>query len=400
MSKGLFQLEFSPPNPAENRKRELRKEKERDKRLKQQRRQEGDVSFLSPTGRNESMASENGICLELTDDEAKFNAGDGTAVRTSSVSSPITYTSSHFDELKTRFHEVEKENVSLRTENIMLNKSLAKVEQNLEKTRSAKERLIIEKTKLEGQVGAFLNPEWKKGNQDILCRAEELQLNVGKFNSSRTESEIRARMEELERENKRLCRTVGDKDREMKNQLLANEAALIAATKDSETLKSLEAQLDAKNADLEAMTARNQELELVFQREKQQREEENKSMVAIDKLSEQEAEIEELCEQHEIDEQTIAGLRSELSSMKEKLSIYEEEIKFAKEELDGFSGRNEKLRASVDRLTDENQLYVDEIEKLKGELEKSTQECNDLKILLKQSYQEAKAVQSEVGILI
>ena len=440
MSKGLFQHEFSPPDPAENRKRELRMEKERDARLNQQRRQEGDVAFLSPNCGNASAkddTSQNKLCLEMSPD-ANFPA-DRAMVRTSSVSSPITYTSSHFDELKTHCHEVEKVNASLRTENTMLhtentmlNKTLAKAEQSLEKIGFEKERLIIEKSKLEGQANAFLNPEWNKGSKDMICRVEELEENVGKFNSTRTESEARARLEELEREIHRFRKALGEKDGEIKKQLAENEASIATAKKGADEVASLKSQLDARNSDLSRAEECNRELEITHQKkdadlvallkdqldvktsdlaraeecnreheiarqnEQKEREAESKSLVPIEKLSHLEAEIEELCEQHEVDERTIEGLRSEIASVKDALSASQEEIKLAEEKLNGSTEKNIELVTKINRLTQENQSYKDEIEALRGELEKYVQECSDLKILLDDSTREANEIKSGV----
>ena len=440
MSKGLFQHEFSPPDPAENRKRELRMEKERDARLNQQQRQEGDVAFLSPNCGNASAkddTSQNKLCLEMSPD-ANFPA-DRAMVRTSSVSSPITYTSSHFDELKTHCHEVEKVNASLRTENTMLhtentmlNKTLAKAEQSLEKIGFEKERLIIEKSKLEGQANAFLNPEWNKGSKDMICRVEELEENVGKFNSTRTESEARARLEELEREIHRFRKALGEKDGEIKKQLAENEASIATAKKGADEVASLKAQLDARNSDLSRAEECNRELEITHQKkdadlvallkdqldvktsdlaraeecnreheiarqnEQKEREAESKSLVPIEKLSHLEAEIEELCEQHEVDERTIEGLRSEIASVKDALSASQEEIKLAEEKLNGSTEKNIELVTKINRLTQENQSYKDEIEALRGELEKYVQECSDLKILLDDSTREANEIKSGV----
>lgn len=105
VSRGLFQMEFSPPDPAEIRRMELQKEKERDERLRQERRQEGEVYFLSPSSKQQPSA-----CA---------SACEKNTCESSSIHSGITLNSTHFEELQLRLHEKDKENASLKAEKNM-----------------------------------------------------------------------------------------------------------------------------------------------------------------------------------------------------------------------------------------------------------------------------------------
>ena len=174
------------------------------------------------------------------------------------------------------------------------------------------------------------------------------------------------------------------------------ELELVHQKKGADQVALLKDQLDVKTSDLARAEECNRELEIARQNEQKEREAESKSLVPIEKLSHLEAEIEELCEQHEVDERTIEGLRSEIASVKDALSASQEEIKLAEEKLNGSTEKNIELVTKINRLTQENQSYKDEIEALRGELEKYVQECSDLKILLDDSTREANEIKSGV----
>ena len=245
---------------------------QRDERLNQQRRQEGDVFFLSPnskkkTTRKENTSStcrdQNQFCLELSP-EVKIPSD--ALVRSGSVASSITHTSSHFDELKVRCREHEstisslskentnlsKENASFKMENTMLKKNLTKSEHQLEKVGSEKNRLMVEKAKLDIKVDSYENSEWKESNQKLFSRMQELEENVGKYKSDRSNSQTRAYMEDLQEENDRLRKANEQLNAKMKLQGSEYESALAVAKDATEATIASTAQLSSdeeKNAE-------------------------------------------------------------------------------------------------------------------------------------------------------
>jgi chromosome segregation ATPase len=354
----------------------------------------------------------------------------------------------------------------------MLSKSLTKAEKGLEKIGLEKERLIIEKTKLEGQIHSFLNPEWNKGNQDVLSRAQELEEKVGKFNSIRTESEIHARMTELEKDNEKLRKVIEVQKEDMKRQAAEREDSLAAIDEGAAEIKFLKAELEKKepdpamaeviekgaaeikflkaelekkkvdpamaeavekgaaeikflkaelekkkpdpamaeaiekgaaeieflkaelekkNSDLAILEGRYKELEMSAQQE------ESKNIAANEKISEQEAEIEELCEQNETNEKITEELRYQITSLKNTSTNMKHtlEAKFASCEKDRI-----ELSTKVDKLTAENQTYQNEIESLRKEHKKYLEQCNEVKILLDQSSNRTNELKSQVGLIM
>ena len=245
---------------------------QRDERLNQQRRQEGDVFFLSPNSKKKTTRKENTsitcrdqnqFCLELSP-EVKIPSD--ALVRAGSVASSITHTSSHFDELKVRCREHEstisslskenttlsKENASFKMENTMLKKNLTKSEHQLEKVGSEKNRLMVEKAKLDIKVDSYENSEWKESNQKLFSRMQELEENVGKYKSDRSNSQTRAYMEDLQEENDRLRKANGQLNAKMKLQGSEYESALAVAKDATEATIASTAQLSSdeeKNAE-------------------------------------------------------------------------------------------------------------------------------------------------------
>lgn len=409
VSRGLFQMEFSPSDPQQIRKMELQKEKERDERLKQKRCLEGDVSFLSPgpgSAKKNVDSDANQFCLQLSPAGRLPVERTITSIRpmsrASSVNSGITLNSTQLEEMHARLHELDKENASLRAENKMMDLNLSKVQQRYDddtaKWDVKNQKLIIENAKLHGKLQYYLVPandseKWKA--MDL--KVEELNQELGEFRTERSKKQIDsahgARFNDMDRQVARLQQSLAEKDAQIKTQAQMHEHALASVKKEMEEHAAMKIEVDKckrklqeeKDAALDEVDNVQKQLEntRVALSQQNQREKELQLRLgsidqgASERNNELEAEVVELCEVNECNEKRIRDLDKQvmdtqqaLTESGEKCVEIENEIVLTKEKLNDSEGRNAKLESEMVKLIDENAACKREISILNAKLEK------------------------------
>lgn len=412
VSRGLFQMEFSPPDPEEIRQLELRKEKERDERLRLQRCQDGDVYFLSPAG--------------------KKHSSDSNETRRSEVSSHsgLSVNTSNLEELQLQLHDKDKENASLRAEKRMLETNLEKLQQkydeNFAKWEIDKQTLIVENAKLQGKLHAFQSPVLTdlKDFKNLEYRVQEMSQKLGEFNSERSKNrmdyEYAVRLEEMERQTTKLQKALEKKEGEVKSLTREHEEALSAAM---DRLKQYESnkvtlndcirklEIEKNEALLRARDAQS-EVEKIKRTmlEKERMEQELQLQLSrardngIEQNSEQEDEIRELCELNESQEKELCRLQTEMESLREQLyalreekSVLERETSRAITTSNEYEETNHALKSQIDILKRESSTREREIASLKSKLEEKTLECGNIKQELMTMADKIKILKSEVS---
>ena len=426
VSRGLFQMEFSPSDPQQIRKMELHKEKERDERLKQKRRLEGDVSFLSPgpgsAKKNvDSSANANQFCLQLSPAGMLPVESTVTSIRplsrASSVNSGITLNSAQVEELHARLHEMDKENASLRAENKMMDFNLNKVQQRYDddtvKWDVKNQKLIIENAKLHGKLQYYLVPandceKWKA--MDL--KVEELNQELGEFRTERSKKQIDsaqgARFNDMDRQLARLQQSLAERDAQIKTQAQMHESALASVKKEIEEHAAMKIEVDKckrrlqeeKDAALDEVENVQKQLEdtrVALSQQNQREKELQLTLGSIDqgaskRNNDLETEVAELCEINECNEKRIRDLDKQVMDVQQALTESEKkcveienDIVMTKEKLDDSEGRNAELESKMVKLVDENVACKREIsilnaklEKYENEMKKFTNQVNEI----------------------
>lgn len=412
VSRGLFQMEFSPPNPDEIRRLELQKERERDERLRLQRCQDGEVYFLSPTRKKHSSES-----------NLKHRS------ESSSTHSGITINSSNLEELQVQLHDKDKENASLRAEKRMLESNLEKLQQkydeNFAKWEIDKQKLIVENAKLQGKLHAFHSPVLTdlKDFKNLEYRVQEMSQKLGEFNSERSKNRVDyehgVRLEEMEQQITKLQSTLEKKEEEIKALTKEHQEALSAAMDKLKQYESNKVTLNDRVRKLEIeknealLRAHEAQTELekinAIMLEKERVEEELRlqlSSVRDDgferRNSEQEDEIRELCELTESQEREICRLQTEMeslekqvSSLNDEKSMLEQEMSQAITALNEFKEDNHSLSSQIEMLKQESSNGDREIVSLKSKLEDKTLEYHNIQQELMQMTEKVKMFESE-----
>jgi kinesin family member C1 len=257
IKKGLFQMEFSPPNPQEIRNNELKKESERIERLNSERRKEGDVYYLSPGPKTQN----NQFCLDfspMVDHESL------------AVTNEVEHTKLLLA-LKERIGKLEDEIQSLKCEKHYFEKSneeylskIEKLEKRLESQRSKfeqeKSKLLVTVAKLESERDRALE-EKSDDNVDLKQRLDQLFEKVigalHKEKSAGYDATNNERMMQLETELKQMLQNQDDtldlksKMESLSRELQQSKKAVTDFEKKNDDLTQELTSTKALNSDLE-----------------------------------------------------------------------------------------------------------------------------------------------------
>ena len=165
------------------------------------------------------------------------------------------------------------------------------------------------------------------------------------------------------------------------NQLASeHEATLALVKKEAENIDSLNVQLNEKDAAL--IMAEERTLQI---KDAHKRELEATSHSFLEKLSEQEEEIKELCEQHELNEKDMSVLQIQIENIQKSLMASEcknqelqNELVASQMKVEESSLKNIELQANLQRLKEENLALSDKIKLLSDDVERYRQESDQM----------------------
>jgi len=165
------------------------------------------------------------------------------------------------------------------------------------------------------------------------------------------------------------------------NQLASeHEATLALVKKEAENIDSLNVQLKEKDAAL--IMAEERTLQI---KDAHKRELEATSHSFLEKLSEQEEEIKELCEQHELNEKDMGVSQIQIENIQKSLMASEcknqelqNELVASQMKVEESSLKNIELQANLQRLKEENLALSDKIKLLSDDVERYRQESDQM----------------------
>lgn len=364
VKKGLFQMEFSPPNPEEIRKNELKKESERAERLNSERRQQGDVYYLSPSS---SKTRNNQFCLD-------FSPGvvDNHSL---TVSNEVEQTKLLLA-LKERIEKLEDKIQSLKCEKHYFEKSneenlgkIEKLEKRLESQRSKfeqeKSRLLVTVAKLESERDRALE-EKGDDNVDLKQRLDQLFEKVigalHKEKSAGHDATNKERMIQLETELKQMLQNQ-ENSFELKTKM---ESLNREVEQSKKVCSDLERKNDTLTQELSSTKTLNKNLE----------EANGKLQVSLETAEKNVLELEQ-----ELD--SVAKETDDIQALLDKVTAEKEEMALEIERLRSQLHNEENARTHVQDIEAKMSLQLHEstleIKKVKSERDNALNEIDSLR---------------------
>ena len=319
IKKGLFQMEFSPPNPQEIRENELRKESERIERLNSERRQQGDVYYLSPTNKTRN----NQFCLDLS---PGIVDNESLAVKNEVEQTKLLLA------LKERIEKLEDEIQSLKCEKHYFEKSN---EENLAKIEKLEKRLESQRSKFEQEKSKLLVTVAKLESERDRALEEKGDDNV----------DLKQRLDQL------FEKVIGalHKEKSTGHDANNNERMMHLETELKQMLQNQENSFELKTK----MESLNKELD-------------NSKKAFTDLEKKNDSLVKELSSTKALNE----DLKEANGNLQIRLATSEKNVLELEQELDSVAKETDDIQALLDKVTSEKEAMALEIERLRSQLHK------------------------------